>query len=180
MPRRLSAGPLAVHTGAQTGQHRIHNHEKAPLAYINMPYKSRVCHAFSVYAVTGQRCSTRYLSCSALVICRSYAPVSRKPFLRANTRICWSTSLSTLVMISPTDRPRRLSSLTISVSPRSRTPRFLPRPPSLEGPSLPVPTIPSSLRQSVWVRYPVHRRQRHTVSHTALRLFLSRCDCLQS
>jgi len=48
------------------------------------------------------------------------------------------------------------------------------------GPSWPVPTIPSSLRQSVWARYPVHRLQRRTVSHTALRLFVSRCHCLQS
>ena len=54
------------------------------------------------------------------VVCRSCVPVSRRPSLRANTRICRVTKVSIRVMISPTERPSRLNSLTRSVSPGAR------------------------------------------------------------
>ena len=54
------------------------------------------------------------------VVCRSCAPVSRRPSLRANTRIWCVTKVSMRVMISPTERPSRLNSLTRSVSSGAR------------------------------------------------------------
>jgi hypothetical protein len=39
VPLRLSAGPQAVRTAAQTGQHLSHNRDKETLASINMLHK---------------------------------------------------------------------------------------------------------------------------------------------
>jgi hypothetical protein len=38
VPLRRSAGSQAVRTGAQTGQHLCHTHDKEPLAERNMPH----------------------------------------------------------------------------------------------------------------------------------------------